>query len=78
MAGFGRVVHFRRLVSATVPSRSYAGQVSEVFVVSAVRTPIGSFRSSLAALPATKLGSIAITAAVERAKIKPEQVCWVG
>lgn len=36
-------------------------------IVSAVRTPIGSFRSSLASVPATQLGSVAIKAAVERA-----------
>jgi len=47
---------------------------NEVVIVSAVRTPIGSFRGSLATLSATKLGSIAIQAAVERAGIKPEQV----
>ncbi len=46
----------------------------DVFITSAVRTPIGSFRGSLSSLPATKLGSIAISAAVERAEIQSEQV----
>lgn len=46
----------------------------EVFIVSAARTPIGSFSGSLAAVPATKLGSIAIKSAVERAGIRPEDV----
>src|SRR4028118_2382164 len=46
----------------------------EVYIVSAVRTPIGSFGGSLKELSATKLGAIAINAAVERAGIKPEQV----
>jgi len=57
-------------------SRSYhrGGVGQDVFIVSAARTPIGSFRSSLSSLPATKLGSIAITAAVDRADIQPEQV----
>lgn len=36
-------------------------------IVSAVRTPIGSFRSSLASVPATKLGSVAIKGAVDKA-----------
>ena len=36
-------------------------------IVSAVRTPIGSFLSSLAEVPATRLGSIAIKEAVSRA-----------
>ena len=38
-----------------------------VFVVSAVRTPIGKFGGSLANTPATELGAVAIRAAVERA-----------
>jgi acetyl-CoA C-acetyltransferase len=48
--------------------------MQEVFIVSAVRTPIGSFGGSLASLSATELGAIAIKAAVERAGIKAEQV----
>ncbi len=39
----------------------------EVFLVSAARTPIGKFGGSLAEVPATTLGGIAIRAAVERA-----------
>lgn len=46
----------------------------EVYIVSAVRTPIGSFGGVLKDVSATKLGAIAIKAAVERAGIKPEQV----
>jgi acetyl-CoA C-acetyltransferase len=46
----------------------------EVYIVSAVRTPIGSFGGALKDVPATKLGAIAIKAAVERVGIKPEQV----
>ncbi|RWS13792.1 Acetyl-CoA acetyltransferase-like protein [Dinothrombium tinctorium] len=38
---------------------------NEVYIVSAVRTPIGSYRGSLASLSATDLGSIAIKNAVE-------------
>lgn len=36
-------------------------------IASAVRTPIGSFQGSLASLPATKLGSIAIKGAIDKA-----------
>ena len=43
-------------------------------IVSAVRTPIGRFQGTLAAIPATQLGSIVVAAAVERAGLKPEQV----
>ena len=46
----------------------------EVVIVSAVRTPIGSFGGSLSTVPATELGSIAIKAAVEKAGVKPEEV----
>lgn len=45
-----------------------------VYIVSAVRTPIGSFGGSLKDLQAPQLGAIAIKAAVERACIQPEDV----
>lgn len=45
-----------------------------VYIVSAVRTPIGSFGGSLKDISATKLGAIAIQAAVERAGIKGTDV----
>ncbi|XP_058951728.1 acetyl-CoA acetyltransferase, mitochondrial-like isoform X2 [Pocillopora verrucosa] len=46
----------------------------EVVIASAVRTPIGSFRSTLCNFPAPRLGTIAVKAAVEKAGIKPEDV----
>ena len=46
----------------------------QVYIVSAVRTPIGSFGGVLKDVPATRLGAAAIKAAIERAGIKPEQV----
>ncbi|XP_056450231.1 acetyl-CoA acetyltransferase, mitochondrial [Gadus chalcogrammus] len=57
-------------------SRTYSSRPSlnEVFIVSAVRTPMGSFRGSLAAVPATKLGSIAIRGAIDKAGIPVEEV----
>jgi acetyl-CoA C-acetyltransferase len=48
--------------------------MKEVVIVSAVRTPIGSFGGSLKDLSATKLGAIAIKGALKNAGIKPEQV----
>ncbi|MFT3702605.1 MAG: acetyl-CoA C-acyltransferase [Agriterribacter sp.] len=48
--------------------------MKEVVIVSAVRTPIGSFGGSLKDISATRLGSIAIKAAVEKAGIKPALV----
>ncbi len=46
----------------------------EVVIASFARTPIGSFLGSLSSLPATRLGSIAIAAALERSALIPEQV----
>ncbi|MEM6731463.1 MAG: acetyl-CoA C-acetyltransferase [Myxococcota bacterium] len=48
--------------------------MKEVVVVSAVRTPIGKFLGSLASVPAPRLGAAAITAAVERAGVNPDQI----
>lgn len=46
----------------------------EVYIISAVRTPIGSFGGSLKDIPAPKLGATAIKGAVEKAGIKPGDV----
>ncbi|MBL0126179.1 MAG: acetyl-CoA C-acyltransferase [Flavobacteriales bacterium] len=46
----------------------------EVVIVSAVRTPIGSFGGSLSEVPATKLGATAVQAALERAGVAPSEV----
>lgn len=46
----------------------------EVFICAAVRTPIGSFGGILADTPATKLGSIAIRGALEKAGVAAEEV----
>ena len=46
----------------------------EVVIVSAARTPVGNFQGSLAAVPSTRLGIIAIEAAIERAGISPDDV----
>lgn len=48
--------------------------MNEVYIISAARTPIGSFGGSLSSVSATHLGAIAIKAAVERAGIDPELV----
>jgi acetyl-CoA C-acetyltransferase len=45
-----------------------------VYVVSAARTPIGSFLGALSTLPAPRLGAVAIKAATERARVRPESV----
>jgi acetyl-CoA C-acetyltransferase len=46
----------------------------EIVIVSAARTPVGSFNGSLSTLPAHALGQVAIKAALERAKVDPGDV----
>ncbi|MCA9696305.1 MAG: acetyl-CoA C-acetyltransferase, partial [Myxococcales bacterium] len=46
----------------------------EVVIASAARTPIGSFQGALASVTATRLGSIAIKAALERAGVEGKDV----
>lgn len=46
----------------------------EVVIVSAARTPIGSFNRALKGIPATKLGSLVVAEAVKRAGLEPGQV----
>ena len=46
----------------------------EVYIVSAVRTPIGSFGGSLSTVPAPMLGAAAIKGAIAKAGIKPELI----
>ena len=45
-----------------------------VYILSAVRTPIGKFGGSLASLTAADLGVVAAKAAIERAGVQPEQI----
>ena len=51
--------------------------MKEVVIVSAVRTPVGSFLGSLSSLKGPELGAIVIKEAVKRAGIKPEDVSEV-
>uniref|UniRef100_A0A0N4ZEF7 acetyl-CoA C-acetyltransferase n=1 Tax=Parastrongyloides trichosuri TaxID=131310 RepID=A0A0N4ZEF7_PARTI len=59
------MVYFSRIAFATM---------KQAYIVSAVRTPIGSFRSSLASVSAPELGSIAIKGALEKANVNPKEV----
>ena len=49
-------------------------EIREVYIVSAVRTPIGSFGGSLSSMSATQLGAHAIKSALERIKLDPKEV----
>ena len=51
--------------------------MSDVVIVSAARTPVGSFNGALSSLPAHELGKIAIQAAVERAGVAAADVSEV-
>jgi len=48
--------------------------VNTVYVVEAVRTPVGRYRGSLASVRADHLGALVLNAVVERAGIKPNEV----
>ncbi|AYN67346.1 acetyl-CoA C-acyltransferase [Euzebyella marina] len=48
--------------------------MKEVVIVSAVRTPIGSFMGALSTISAPKLGSVAIKGALGKIKLSPEMV----
>ena len=48
--------------------------MKEVYIISAVRTPIGSFGGSLSGFTATELGSIAIKGALEKAGVDASEV----
>ena len=48
--------------------------MKEVVIVSAVRTPIGSFMGKLSTIPAPKLGAIAIKGALDKIKLDPSKV----
>ncbi|WP_319797764.1 acetyl-CoA C-acetyltransferase [Nitrobacter sp.] len=49
----------------------------DVVIVSAARTPVGSFNGAFATMPAHNLGAIAIKAALERAGVEPARVSEV-
>ena len=48
--------------------------MQEVFIVSAVRTPMGSFLGSLSTVPAPKLGSVAIKGALDKINLDPKLI----
>ena len=51
--------------------------MEEIYIVGAVRTPIGKFAGSLAKVPAAELGALVIRKVLERAGVAPEQVSEV-
>lgn len=48
--------------------------MKEVYIVSAVRTPMGSFMGSLSSIPAPQLGAIAIKGALDKINLSPKVI----
>lgn len=65
---------FFTLISSNARFYSSKPQLNEAFIISAVRTPIGSFLGSLSPLSATQLGSFAVKGAIEHAGIPKEEI----
>lgn len=55
-------------------SNQRSAVLNEVVIVDAVRTPIGSFQSSLSSQSATQLGGVAVKGLLDRTGISPEKV----
>src|SRR5437868_9341835 len=66
----------RRPPSKTLKPRRMS-MSDDVVIVSAARTPVGSFNGAFATMPAHDLGAVAIKAALERAGVDPGQVSEV-
>jgi acetyl-CoA C-acetyltransferase len=49
-------------------------QADPIVIVAAARTPMGAFQGEFASLSATQLGSVAIRAVLERARLEPDQI----
>ena len=60
--------------SGGVVGTNSVNKKQQAVIVSAVRTPMGSFNGLFGSLPATKLGSIAIAEALKRSGVSPERV----
>src|SRR6202140_63621 len=70
----------RRPLSKTLKPQEQHQEMSmsdDVVIVSAARTPVGSFNGAFATMPAHDLGAVAIKAALERAGIEPGRVSEV-
>ncbi len=66
--------YFRCFLSIFVPSKFESMNKKEVYIVSAARTPIGSFLGVFSNVSATDLGATAIKGAIDKAGINPADV----
>ena len=51
-----------------------SNSAQSIVIVSAARTPVGSFAGAFNTVPASDLGTVALKAAMERAKLEPGDV----
>ena len=51
--------------------------MEDIVIVSAARTPVGSFNGAFASVPAHRLGEVVVRGALERAKVAPDEVSEV-
>jgi acetyl-CoA C-acetyltransferase len=63
-----------RPITGTPAERRRRSMTSEIVIVGAARTAVGSFNGAFGAIAAHDLGAAAIKAALERAKVAPEEV----
>jgi acetyl-CoA C-acetyltransferase len=63
-----------KIFRLTAKLKDAGGSVNDVYILSAVRTPIGKFGGSLASFSAADMGVVAAKAALERAGVEPQQV----
>ncbi|KAF2904282.1 hypothetical protein ILUMI_01901 [Ignelater luminosus] len=66
--------HIAKLFANSRRCYSSKPQLNEVVIISATRTPIGSFMGSLSSLSATRLGAVALNGAIEQAGIPKEEI----
>src|SRR6185437_3646775 len=67
----------RRRETSSPKTSKEMSMSDDVVIVSAARTPVGSFNGAFATTPAHDLGAVAIKAALERAGIEPGRVSEV-
>ena len=72
MTGFSVIINYYFCLKLLSIIKNFL--MKQVYIISAVRTPMGSFGGSLKSFTATQLGGIAIKGAVEKAGINPELV----
>jgi acetyl-CoA C-acetyltransferase len=72
MTGFSVIINYYFCLKLLSIFKNFL--MKQVYIISAVRTPMGSFGGSLKSFTATQLGGIAIKGAVEKAGINPELV----